>query len=172
MGQVIISGYKPYFGAIFNGIRIETPSSQYSGYSYMVNRLQTNYCNSRYPLCYSGKLWTSTWSLIFFVYEVNFSESFAIFKIASFVDVEKLFRRYKKLFNPFHATRPILYPLKTSENLWFSDFSRRYRKRLVAWNRLRVVFDLERYFLLSNITFKRLTISIPSSFYFTHMFPK
>ena len=27
----------------------------------------------------------------------------------------------KKLFSPFLATAPLLYPLKTSENLWLSD---------------------------------------------------
>ena len=27
----------------------------------------------------------------------------------------------KKLFNPFQASTPLLYPLKTSENFWLSD---------------------------------------------------
>ena len=27
----------------------------------------------------------------------------------------------KKLFNPFQASAPLLYPLKTSENFWLSD---------------------------------------------------
>ena len=39
-------------------------------------------------------------------------------------------------FNPFYATDLFWYPLKTSENLWFSVF-RGYQKRAVAWNRLR-----------------------------------
>ena len=34
--------------------------------------------------------------------------------------------------NPFHATGLFRYPLKTSENLWFPDVFRGYRKRLVA----------------------------------------
>ena len=38
--------------------------------------------------------------------------------------------------NPFHATDLFWYPLKTSENLWFSDVFRGYQKRLVAWNGL------------------------------------
>ena len=38
--------------------------------------------------------------------------------------------------NTFHATGLFLYPLKTSENLWFSDVFEGYRKRLVAWNGL------------------------------------
>ena len=38
--------------------------------------------------------------------------------------------------NPFHATGVILYPLKTSENLWFSDIFRGYRERPVTWNGL------------------------------------
>ena len=34
-------------------------------------------------------------------------------------------------FNPFHATALYPHPVKTSENLWFSDVFRGYRKRLV-----------------------------------------
>ena len=40
------------------------------------------------------------------------------------------------LLNPFHATGLFLYLLKTSENLWFSDTFREYRKRPVAWSGL------------------------------------
>ena len=36
--------------------------------------------------------------------------------------------------NPFHATDLFWYPLKTSENLWFSYVFRGYQKRSVAWN--------------------------------------
>ena len=39
------------------------------------------------------------------------------------------------LINAFHVTDLFLYPLKTSENFWFSVF-RGYRKRPVAWNGL------------------------------------
>ena len=39
--------------------------------------------------------------------------------------------------NPFHATDLFWYLLKTSENLWFSDVSRGYQKRSLAWNGLR-----------------------------------
>ena len=35
--------------------------------------------------------------------------------------------------NPFHSASHFLYPLKTSENLWFSNVFRGYRKRPVAW---------------------------------------
>ena len=41
------------------------------------------------------------------------------------------------LFNSFFATDLFLYPLKTSENLWFSNNFRGYRKGPVAWNRLK-----------------------------------
>ena len=41
-------------------------------------------------------------------------------------------RREIELFNPFHATDIFLYPLKTSENLWFSDVFRGVRKSPVA----------------------------------------
>ena len=34
--------------------------------------------------------------------------------------------------NPFHATGLFLYPLKTSETLWFSNVFRGYRKRPMA----------------------------------------
>ena len=36
--------------------------------------------------------------------------------------------------NPFQAIDLFLYPLKTSENLWFSDAFWEFRKRPVAWN--------------------------------------
>ena len=36
------------------------------------------------------------------------------------------------ILNPFYATGPFLYPMKTSENLWFSDVFEGYRKRLVV----------------------------------------
>ena len=39
-------------------------------------------------------------------------------------------------FNPFHANSLFLYPLKMTENQRFSDVSRVYRKRPVAWNGL------------------------------------
>ena len=38
----------------------------------------------------------------------------------------------EELINSFHATCLFLYPLKTSENLWFSDVFRGYRKIIVA----------------------------------------
>ena len=42
----------------------------------------------------------------------------------------------KWVFNPFHATVIFQYPLETSEDLWFSDIYKGYRKRPEAWNRL------------------------------------
>ena len=39
-------------------------------------------------------------------------------------------------FNTCGVTGLLLHPLKISENLWFSDVFRRYRKRSVAWNGL------------------------------------
>ena len=41
-----------------------------------------------------------------------------------------------KVIKPFHATGLFLYLLKT-ENLWFSDVFRGYRKRSVTWNGLK-----------------------------------
>ena len=40
------------------------------------------------------------------------------------------------LFNPVYATTVFLDPLKASENIWFSDVFRGYRKRPVTWNGL------------------------------------
>ena len=42
---------------------------------------------------------------------------------------------YKSI-NPFHVTGLFGYLLKTSENLWFRDVFRGYRKRPVTWNGL------------------------------------
>ena len=41
--------------------------------------------------------------------------------------------------NPFHITGRFLYPLKTSENFWFSDVFKGYRKRQVAWIGLKLL---------------------------------
>ena len=41
-------------------------------------------------------------------------------------------KTFNLLVDPFHATGLSLYPLKISENLWFSDFFRDYRKKLVG----------------------------------------
>ena len=38
--------------------------------------------------------------------------------------------------NPFQANAPILYPLKTSENLWFSGVFRGYKMGTLARNGL------------------------------------
>ena len=39
--------------------------------------------------------------------------------------------------NPFYAIDLFWYPLKTLENLWFSNVFRVYQKRSVAWNWLK-----------------------------------
>ena len=38
--------------------------------------------------------------------------------------------------NPFHDTAFFIYPLQTTENLWYSRAFRVYRKKRVSWNRL------------------------------------
>ena len=40
-------------------------------------------------------------------------------------------------YEPFRATGLFLYPLTTSENLWFSNVSRGYEKIPAAWNGLK-----------------------------------
>ena len=49
----------------------------------------------------------------------------------------------KIFINPFQATDPFLYPLKTSENLWFSDVFKGYRKRSLAKNVL--IYEIYRF---------------------------
>ena len=55
-----------------------------------------------------------------------------------------------KVFNPFHATDLFWCPLKTSENLWFSDVFRGYQKRSVAWNGLIVFIAYTKKYLQSD----------------------
>ena len=44
-----------------------------------------------------------------------------------------IFRRHNEcLINPIHANIPFLYPLKTSENFWFSDAFSGYRNGNIA----------------------------------------
>ena len=61
----------------------------------------------------------------------------------------------KTSINSFHATGLFRCPLKTSENLWFSDVFRGYRKRPVAWNGLRVGLNLrlwwKKFVIVNNI---------------------
>ena len=49
--------------------------------------------------------------------------------------------------NRFQANVPFLYPLKTSENLQFSDVFRWYRKGTLAWNSLKRVASKNSIFL-------------------------
>ena len=56
--------------------------------------------------------------------------------------------------NPFHAIGLFLYPLKISENLWFSYVFRGYRKRPVTWNRLVGYVTAALYLLLSHLWLK------------------
>ena len=50
----------------------------------------------------------------------------------------------EELINPFHATCLFLYPLKRSENLWFSDVFKGYRKIIVAINGLMDLLKLNK----------------------------
>ena len=46
-----------------------------------------------------------------------------------------LFFEYFSMFiNPFHVNLPLLYPLKNSENVWFSGVFREYRNEAMWWN--------------------------------------
>ena len=57
----------------------------------------------------------------------NFRLSYVIYNLP---------RKYVKRFNPFLAHVPILHPLKTPENLWFSGVFRRYKIGTLARNGL------------------------------------
>ena len=59
-----------------------------------------------------------------------------------FTSQQKIWSTKVDFYNQLHATDFFLYPQKTSENLWFSDVFRGYRKRAVTWNGL--VFFLVR----------------------------
>ena len=51
-----------------------------------------------------------------------------------------------KSFNPFEAKVLFLYHLKTSENLWFCDIFRGYRKETFSWNGLKIQTKLPRVY--------------------------
>ena len=56
--------------------------------------------------------------------------------------------------SPFQANLPLLYPLKTSENLRFSDFFRGYRKETLTWNGLMMVILFgEKYSRMDQVKF-------------------
>ena len=54
--------------------------------------------------------------------------------------LQLFFTFFGNFFNPFYAIGLFLYPLKTSENLWFSDVFRGYRMRPVSWNALNMIW--------------------------------
>ena len=62
--------------------------------------------------------------------------------------IQDSFCRY---FDPFHDTDLFLHPLKTSENLRFSDVSRAYKKRSVALNGLILIMYLSIFLSIYNI---------------------
>ena len=103
----------------------------------------------------------------------NYVFKFSIKNIVGVVQWTLVWLLYCSL-STFHATGLLLYPLKTSENLWFSDVFRGYRKGPVTWNglnqyifsysslqshttsaRLLLVFSSLKRFLLCNISKKR-----------------
>ena len=64
-------------------------------------------------------------------------------------------KHLQNTFNPFQANVPFLYPLKTSENLWFSEVFRGYRKGTLAWNGL-----IEQHFSIIEKKSKKIWASI------------
>ena len=71
---------------------------------------------------------------------VNFTTKYDSFKWQSIGNINSVIAKsilsYSMNWN--QATNLLLHPLNKSENLWFSDVFRGYRKRPVAWNELKV----------------------------------
>ena len=61
----------------------------------------------------------------------------------------ELFGRIVSSINPFLAKVPILYPLKTPENLWFSGVFRGYKIGTLARNGLRAVSKVKSFLVFS-----------------------
>ena len=61
---------------------------------------------------------------------LTFSETANVFKVSQkYLDAGKY---YRLLTNPFHATSLILYPMKTSETLWFSNVFRGVQRETIV----------------------------------------
>ena len=60
-----------------------------------------------------------------------------------------------QIINPLHATDLFLYPLRTSENLWFSGVYREYRNTPVAWCWLNEIIR-ERFLNIAYLKFENL----------------
>ena len=61
---------------------------------------------------------------------LTFSETADVFKVSQkYLDAGKY---YRLLTNPFHATSLFLYPMKTSETLWFSNVFRGVQRETIV----------------------------------------
>ena len=61
---------------------------------------------------------------------LTFSETADVFKISQkYLDAGKY---YRLVTNPFHATSLFLYPMKTSETLWFSNVFRGVQRETIV----------------------------------------
>ena len=61
---------------------------------------------------------------------LTFSETANVFKVSQkYLDAGKY---YRLLTNPFHATSLFLYPMKTSETLWFSNVFRGVQRETIV----------------------------------------
>ena len=74
-------------------------------------------------------------------------------------------------FNSFHAIGLLLYPHKTSANLWFSDVFRGYKKRPVAWNEL-TKFDFIDWFQWPQVPRKSLQTLTATRYLFVPFYRK
>ena len=69
-------------------------------------------------------------------------------------------RRY---FNPFQASVPILYPLKTPKSLWFSGVFRGYKMGTLAWNGSTWVSSMASFYSVKTVKINFFKISFRAS---------
>ena len=85
-------------------------------------------CNREIEGC-SDTLQTNT-------YSKSLRKSEAILYVYSVFSIQILNTPLYASVRPFQANVPFLYPLKMSENLWFFDVFRGYKKGTLSWNGL------------------------------------
>ena len=78
--------------------------------------------------CQDTRIFVNVWLLTYW-----FKASYCILEDSSFNNCNDPTEIH---FNPFSTNVPLLYPLKTSENLWFSDVFKGYRSGTLVENGL------------------------------------
>ena len=118
--------------------------------------LANNCASSKYPFSFVNYTFRNYWSCFknyvviirgvaisihgFYMYFTCISSISDCHLDFGLVNITLLIFSFKIFFNPFHATDLFWYPLKTSENVWFSDVFKGYQKGSVAWNGLSSIY--------------------------------